>query len=81
MTSDEHSFAEDLIKLDAALDREDYNNVKGPKETCSKIDHAIPLPVDPDHITSVRKPIRVKRETCCSLIVFMSSHNNRSMVA
>lgn len=41
------SFVLDLIKLDAAPDRKDYNDVIGSKKTCST---AVPLSAEPDKI-------------------------------
>lgn len=42
MTSDELC-ARDLIKLNAAPDRKDYNDVRGSKKTCSMEGQAVPL--------------------------------------
>ena len=49
MTSDELC-ARDLIKLDAAADRKDYNDVRGSKKKCSTKDQAVPLSAEPDSI-------------------------------
>lgn len=50
------SFVLDLIKLDAAPDRKDYNDVIGSKKVCST---AVPLSAEPDKIALWEKSLKV----------------------
>lgn len=68
MTSDELC-ARDLIKLDAAPDRKDYNDARGSKRTCSM---AVPLSAEPARITLREKPLKVMTRSSLTYFVYTS---------
>lgn len=61
------SFALDLIKLDAAPDRKDYNDVIGSKKTCST---AVPLSAEPDKIALWEKSLKITTHSCLVYFVY-----------